>query len=266
MTGKDKIAAVGVAAVVVLGAVWMEAVSPEQSKVSSLNSKVEGAQAQVQSAESELSKAKYAQTRYTEAYASVVQLGRAVPADQEIPGLIYELDQASSGKHVEFAAVTPSAPGTGAQTPKSSSESQSSGSSFEAMPFTFTFNGSFNDLYELMTTIQGYATATPTGQLKVGGRLLTVQSFKLVPGQTENEKSTLPNAGTKETGTKKGVPGEHLTGTVTATAYVLPPGSQLTGGATSSGPSGSGSSSATPDSSSSSSPSAAPATIKGSAP
>jgi hypothetical protein len=252
--------AVGVASIVIVGGVWMEVVSPERSKVTTLDAKVQTAQQSVQAAQSELSKAKYAQARYSEAYSSVVQLGRAVPADQEIPGLLYELDQASNDKHVEFASITPTAAGTGAQAPKSSSETKApSGASFEALPFTFTFNGSFTDLYNLMTTVQGYATTAANGDLKVSGRLLTVQAFKLAPAEKNTSSQTLPGGKTA----KKPQPGEHLGGTVTATAYVLPPGSEATGGGSSSGPSGSGSSSAQPASSSSGSgSSAAPATIK----
>lgn len=259
MTGRDRMVAVGVASIVIVGGVWLEVVSPERSKVASVDAKVQTAQQSVQSAQSELSKAKFAQARYSEAYSSVVQLGRAVPADQEIPGLLYELDQASSDKHVEFASIAPTAPGTGAQTPKSSSETKpTSGASFESLPFTFTFNGSFTDLYNLMTTVQGYATTAANGDLKVSGRLLTVQSFKLAPAQSTTSPQTLPGGKPQ----KKGQPGEHLAGTVSATGYVLPPGAQATGGGTSSGPSGSGSSSAHPASSSSSGSGAAPATIK----
>jgi Pilus assembly protein, PilO len=260
MTGKDRIAAVGVVSIVIIGALWMEVVSPERSKVSSLQGKVETAQQSVQTAQAELSKAKYAQARYSEAYTSVVQLGRAVPVDQEIPGLLYELDQASTDKHVEFASISPAASGTGAQAPKGSGESKGSGG-FEAMPFTFTFNGSFTDLYNLMTTVQGYATTTSNGDLKVSGRLLTVQGFKLSPAASGSSAEVQPNSGKKSQ--KKSPPGEHLTGTVTAVAYVLPPGSQATGGATSSGPSGSGSSSTQPASSSGSGSGPAAATIKG---
>jgi Pilus assembly protein, PilO len=260
MTGRDRMVAVGVASIVIVGGVWMEVVSPERSKVSSLDGQVQTAQQSVQAAQSELSKAKFAQARYTEAYSSVVKLGRAVPADQEIPGLLYELDQASSDKHVEFASISPGAAGTGAQTPKSSSESKSSeGGGFEALPFTFTFNGSFTDLYNLMTTVQGYATTTASGGVKVSGRLLTVEGFKLAPAQSSTASQVVPSGGKNA---KTGQPGEHLGGTVTATAYVLPPGSTATGGATSSGPSGSGSSSAQPASSSGSGSGPAPATIK----
>lgn len=256
MTGRDRIVGAGVAAIVVLGGVWMEVVSPERSKVSTAASKVESAHSQLESARSELTKAKYAQEKYSEAYSSVVRLGRAVPADQEIPGLIYELDQASDHRNVEFASIAPSTTGTGAQTPKAAKEKEAS-TGFQAMPFTFTFNGSFADLYHLMTTLQGYATTTSTGELKVAGRLLTIQGFKLAP--STSAPSTVPKV---HNAVSTSAPGEHLNGTVTATAYVLPPGSEPTGGGSSSGPSGSGSSHATPASSGGSSSSAAPATIK----
>jgi hypothetical protein len=266
MTTRDRIVGAAVVGIVVVGGVWMEVVSPERAKVATANSKVEAAHSQLQTAQSELSKAKYAQARYADAYSSIVRLGRAVPADQEIPGLLYELDQASNDKHVEFAAITPSGAGNGASTPKSSKESKESKekqttAGFEAMPFSFTFNGSFSDLYHLMTTVQSYAQSTSSGELKVGGRLLTVQGFKLTPSTVEQPQSTLPRAGAIA---KKAVPGNHLTGSVTATAYVLPPGTQATGGATPSGPAGSGGSGAQPASSSGSGSSSAPAsaTIK----
>ena len=60
--------------------------------------------------------------------------------------------------------------------------------------------------------------------LKVSGRLLTIQSVKLAPAS--------------ESGSGKGNGPEQLSGTITATAYVLPTGQTLTGGATSAGPAG----------------------------
>jgi hypothetical protein len=126
------------------------------------------------------------------------------------------------------------------------------------MPFTFTFNGSFADLYHLANTVQGYATSSPTGELKVNGRLLTIQGFKLAPAQSASSGETPASAASAAK-----VPGEHLTGTVTATAYVLPPGSTVSAGGSASGPTG-GSGSGTPASGGSSGgSSAAPATIKG---
>jgi Tfp pilus assembly protein PilO len=258
MTARDRLVVVSIVALVVLGVGWVKFVSPKRSEVAKLQTKVEGAHQQVQSAQSELSQARYAQARYSEAYSSVVSLGRAVPAEQEVPGLLYELDQASDSKHVEFASLTPGTAATTAGPASKSGKEKSQAAGFQTMPFSFTFNGSFAQLYHLVTTIQGYAVTTPTGEVKVSGRLLTIQGFTLEP----NQSVLTASSNTAAAGHKSAVssPGEHLTGTVSATAYVLPVGTQLAGEATSAGPTAS--SGAQPASGSGSSSSTAPATIK----
>jgi hypothetical protein len=108
------------------------------------------------------------------------------------------------------------------------------------MPFTFVFNGGFFSLEHLFRQLTAFTTHTGSGALDVSGRLLTIQSVKLAPQTAVG-------------------PGGHaqqkLTGTITATAYVLPASQGLTAGATPASPtgaaapsaaSGSASSSATP--------------------
>jgi hypothetical protein len=85
---------------------------------------------------------------------------------------------------------------------------------------------------------------TASGGLQVSGRLLTIQSAKLGPVSSEVGKVS-----------------EQLSGTITATAYVLPSTQGLTGGATAASPAGG---TATPASSTSAaSASAPPAAIVG---
>jgi hypothetical protein len=95
------------------------------------------------------------------------------------------------------------------------------------MPFTFVFNGNFFDLYHLFQQLNQFTERTSAGQLHVSGRLLTIQGVKLA-----------------ET-TASGAEARHaeLTGTVTASAYVLPATQGLTAGATPGGPPSSGSTS-----------------------
>jgi hypothetical protein len=72
---------------------------------------------------------------------------------------------------------------------------------------------------------------TPSGALHVNGRLLTIDSVSLAPNASEAQGSSASS---------KPKSGE-LTGTITATAYVLPAGQSALGGATPSGPAGAGS-------------------------
>jgi hypothetical protein len=194
-------------------------VSPERKKATEVASQVTTAQSQLSSAETALAGARTAETQYASAYASIVSLGKAVPASEEVPSLIYQLAQASHQKDVEFSSIVS---GAGPASSASSGSAGATPAAFTAMPFTFVFDGTFFQLEHLFERINHFAVRTPTGGLKVSGRLLTVQSVRLSPQASES----------KAKGPVK------LTGTITASAYVLPAAQGLTGGATPASPSG----------------------------
>ena len=225
MTSRDRLVLIGLGALAMLAAVYLLVVAPERKQASSLNAQVATASAQLASAEGQVASARADQVRYSSAYASIVSLGKAVPAGQEVPSLIYQLAQASNQKHVDFTSIST---GAGAASTSGSTANAPAAAvasaSFTQMPFTFVFNGSFNDLYHLFQQMNRFTTRTTSGGLQVSGRLLTIQSTKLSPST-----STTP-VGAKPT--------EHLTGTITATAYVLPATQSLTGGATAASPTG----------------------------
>jgi Tfp pilus assembly protein PilO len=233
MTARDRMVVIVIAALGVLAAVWLLAVAPERQQAAKLATEVSAAQAQLASAESQVSSAAAARARYETAYASIVRLGKAVPASQEVPSLIYQLAQATNQKNVEFASITATVPGAAGSSPAASSPAASAsaasasataGTGFTQMPFTFVFNGGFDSLYSLFQQLDGFALHTSSGGLRVSGRLLTIQSVKLAPAS--------------ESGPGKGNSSEQLSGTITATAYVLPAGQTLTGGASAAGPAG----------------------------
>lgn len=231
MTGRDRIVVMAIAVLAVLGAGWLLVVSPERKHAASLQSEVNTASSQLTAAEGQLANARAAQARYSAAYASVVNLGKAVPPGREVPSLVYELALASGEKHVDLSSIVYGANGGASAGSGSAPASSPTLAGFTQMPFTFVFNGSFFDLYNLFQQLNHFTVRTASGGLQVTGRLLTIQSAKLVPVTTGTE-----------TGAKKGGSGL-LSGTITATAYVLPATQGLTGGATSSSP-GSGGSSA----------------------
>jgi Type II secretion system (T2SS), protein M len=219
MTTRDRLVAMIVAALGVLAAVWLLLVVPERHKASELNAQVSSAQQQLSSAQAEANSASAARTSYADAYASIVRLGEAVPVAAEVPSLIYEIDHAAGNKHVSFESIT--AGTAGAPSPSAASSATASASaSFSLMPFTFVFDGSFTDLNRLLAQLDGLTTRTTSGDLRVQGRLLAIQGVNLAPVASATGKSG------------------KLTGTISADAYVLPTGTQLTGGATPSGPAG----------------------------
>jgi hypothetical protein len=232
MTNRDRMVIMVVAALGVLAAVWFLAVAPKREQAAELASQVSSAQAQLVSAESKVAAASSAQAQYKAAYASIVRLGKAVPASEEVPSLIYQLEVATSRKNVEFASIA-----NGAGSGSSSGSSTSSGSSaatsaaatasFSQMPFTFVFNGSFTDLYHVFQQLNRFTLHDAAGGLEVSGRLLTIQSVSLAPTSPTGSSAASGKGGS-----------EQLSGSITATAYVLPAGQSLTGGATATGPAG----------------------------
>jgi hypothetical protein len=233
MTTRDRLVVTVIALLAVLGAAWMLVVSPERKQAAKLQAQVSAASSQLAGAQSEAANARQAQARYAAAYASVVALGKAVPPGEEVPSLIYQLAQASNEKSVDFASIqTGSGSGTGAGSASGTgaggriaasgtAASASSAGGLNQMPFTFVFNGTFPALYKLFQRLNGFTVRTASGQLQISGRLLTIQAVKLAPATAVGSAKTANG---------------QLTGTITATAYVLPASQGLTGGASPSAP------------------------------
>jgi Tfp pilus assembly protein PilO len=239
MTGRDRIVVMVVAVLAVLAAGWMLVVSPERNKASKLDAQVTAARAALSSAEGELSSARAAQAQYASAYSSIVNLGKAVPAEEEVPSLIYQLSQATHQHSVEFASIASPTTPVVAATPLTPGAS-AAGAAFSQMPFTFVFDGGFFSLEHLFNQLTAFTSRSSSGALQVRGRLLTVQSVKLAP--------------VIESGTGAKASKSTLSATITATAYRLPAGQGLTGGATPASPLGT----STPASSTASAPASSP--------
>jgi hypothetical protein len=244
MTTRDRLVLAVVAALAVLGAFWVLLVSPQRKTASKLSSEVSAASAQLATVKGEAANALVAQQRYSAAYSSVVSLGKAVPPSEEVPSLIYQLAQASNRKNVEFSSITAGASGATTPSPSSAATPATAPAGFTQMPFTFVFNGGFSDLYHLFLQLNKATVRTTSGGLRVSGRLLTLQGVKLEPAA---ETASGPSGAQK------------LTGTITATAYVLPAAQSLTGGATASSPTTAAATASPATSSATSSSTAAPA-------
>jgi hypothetical protein len=208
-------------ALAVLAAVFMLLVSPEKHKAAQVSTQAETARSELSSARTKLAEAQQDEKGYAEAYASIVSLGQAVPAEQEVSSLVYELDHASTNDKVNFESIAASAGGSTASSTPATTAAASAVGGFEQLPFTFTFQGTYKELYNLMGRLQGFTVSDPSGSVKVNGRLLSIQGVSLDSGAPTGAGG-----------------GGGLKATVTATAYVLPAGQTLTSGASSAAPSG----------------------------
>jgi Tfp pilus assembly protein PilO len=214
MTGRDRIVVIVIAVVAILGAGWVLVVSPERKKADKVASQVATAQSQLATAQGQLAGARQDQAQYQAAYSSIVSLGKAVPPSEEVPSLIYQLERASNQKSVDFSSIVSGASGSASSASSASATPGSAPTGFTQMPFTFVFNGSFFDLDHLFQQLDSFTQRSAAGALEVDGRLLTIQSVKLAPATN---------------GGLGGGSSEALTGTIAATAYVLPASQGLTG-------------------------------------
>jgi hypothetical protein len=217
----------GIVMLVVLLGVWFTTVAPERERAAKVTAEVEAARKQLASAESQANSAKSAQAQYSSAYSSLVSLGQAVPSSTETPALIYTLDKATHSRDVQFSSISTATSSAASSAASAGATTAALSTAFSQQPFTFVFNGSFVDLYKLLDQLEGFTVQTPSGALHVNGRLLTIDSVSLAPDAEVHSSSTSSKSQSAQ-----------LSGTVTATAYVLPAGASALGGATPSAPAG----------------------------
>jgi type II secretory pathway pseudopilin PulG len=252
VTARDRIVLLVVLAVAAVAAAWMLVIQPRRAQASKLGTQITSEQSQLDTARSQVAQGVAARKSFPSNYTQIVRLGEAVPADDNVPSLIYQIQGAATGAHVDFRSLQVTG-GTGSSTPSSSSSSGSGSSAPAALPpgvtvgaagfpaeqFQFQLQGNFFDLSKFFNRLQQFVVAGK-GQLSIRGRLMTVNaiSFGAAP---------------------QGFP--QITATVSATTYLVQPSQGLLAGATTAGPAGTSPQAASGSSSSSPSTPAAAAAV-----
>ncbi|MEA2357484.1 MAG: hypothetical protein QOI62_744 [Solirubrobacteraceae bacterium] len=223
MTVRDRILLLVVVGIAALGGFWFLVISPKRAEVKGLDAKIVSAQQVVDQAQASAQSAQQAKARYATDYATVVRLSKAVPADDDMPSLLYQLQSVSKGSKVDFQSLTlaggaSTAPATTTGTPGAVTAAALppgaiiGAAGFPTMPFQFTFDGSFFDLAGLLRNVQRFV-AVHGDQVNVRGRLLTIDGLSLDPTNFPSVKAS-----------------------ISATAYLLPADQGATSGATATAP------------------------------
>jgi len=234
---RDRIVLGVLAALGALLAGWFLLIQPKRTQASDLGNQISSVQSQLDTARSEVAAGQAARRAFAGSYTVLARLGEAVPSDDNVPSLIYQISAAASKSHVQFNSLTLTGNSSPAPAPAPSSGSGStSGSSgsvtaaaapqtlppgvsvgpagFPIEPFSFTFTGNFFHLSDFFGRLERFVVAN-NNNIAVSGRLMTLDAISLAPG---------PN----------GFP--NISATVSATTYLLPAGQGLTAGATPLGP------------------------------
>jgi hypothetical protein len=240
VTTRDRIVVLVVLGTAMIAGFWFVVLSPKREEATKLDAKVAVVQQRLQTAQNTLGQAEKARRGYEADYAAVARLGKAVPKDDNMPSLLYQLQDAARGARIDFrSAQISGASQSAAPAASSGGSTASSGSTtapatqaaaaalppgasvgsagFPTMPFQFTFRGSFFDMEHLLNEVQDFISVDGK-DVRVRGRLLTIDAIALSPQIFPEVKAS-----------------------ITATAYLLPADDATVAGATPQSPAASSS-------------------------
>jgi Tfp pilus assembly protein PilO len=216
MTARDRKILLVIAGLAVLAGFWFLVLKPKRTEAASLATEVAAQQERLTSARQTVAQGLQAKADYPRDSQTVAELGTAVPADDDMPSLLYQLDAASKNADVVFDSLVRASGATGTaatgnaaaaaavsgnSSSSSSSPSTGSGGStapsaslppgatvgtagLATLPFTFEFTGSYTDLRHFLGDVQRFVT-TNGDAVSVRGRLLTVDAVSLVPASKD---------------------------------------------------------------------------------
>jgi Tfp pilus assembly protein PilO len=208
MTRTNKILLAVAATVAAACAFYFLALAPKRDEISKLDTDIASKQQEVTQARGTLATYEAARKTYKANYALLARLGKAVPPDDDVRSLMVQLQSTASKTGVDFEKIelgttltgasptgTP-AGGNGDATPAGAAANAATGELAEApgtvpfaggvllaMPFNFSFNGSYLDLSGFFAKLEHFVTVR-NDQLDATGRLLRLESVSITPAAT----------------------------------------------------------------------------------
>jgi len=161
------VAIVAIAVLIVAVAGYMALIRPKQAEAQRLEEETAALQVEVDQ-ERARQKQFAAEIGSTEEIkvrvADLVRLAKAMPEENDVAGILVELDAISAGAGVEFLSISPQEP-------------LDSGG-FVRQPIQLTFSGSYFDLSELLYELRNLVRVRE-GNLQASGRLFTLDQFDI---------------------------------------------------------------------------------------
>lgn len=135
LTERDKKLVGLLVPIVVLLAYWFLILGPQRGEVGRLDQQLSQVQSDRDAAVGKANQLQHSRTSYAKDYATVVRLGKAIPATLDMPSLLVQLESAAKGAHIDFAKISAgervaaagSSPTASSSSSSSSSDSSSTG-------------------------------------------------------------------------------------------------------------------------------------------
>jgi Tfp pilus assembly protein PilN len=238
MTARDRLVLLVLVGACALAGFWFAILGPKRDEASKLSAQITEQRARLASARQLEASAQAAKARYDEDYATVARLGKAVPVQDDVPSLVYQLDATAKAHGVDFhdfQAGAAQAPAPSTQTPaaqvaqvgaaeKGTDNSASTAApaapatvgpaALPVIPFNFTFNGGYFGMQRFIRALDRL-TFLRADTLQVAGRLLTINGLSLTVDPNRHSQ---------------------VQAVIDADAFKLPADEGLTAGATAQGP------------------------------
>jgi Tfp pilus assembly protein PilO len=214
-------------------AFWMVLLSPKREEAQKLSGQIETVESSLSQHRSEAAAAAAAKRSFPEDYAHLVLIGKAVPSGDETASLLVQLNHLANQAEAKFETLNLEAAGEEVEaSPEATAGTAASPTEAEAsllplgasigpaglavMPYSLTFEGDFFQIASFIEKLDNLVKTTNAG-VTVNGRLITVGSFSLSPGEAQGDAA-------------------RLSAEFSVTTYLTPPGEGLTAGASPSGP------------------------------
>jgi Tfp pilus assembly protein PilO len=194
VTARDRTILLVLAAVAALAGFWFVGVRPKHAEGKALSSELADQQTRLQSAQSAAGAGRAAKASYARDAATVAQLGKAIPADEDVPSLLFELQSASHDAKVTFDSIQRAAATANSESGATGAASASlppgttvGAAGLVTAPFTLKFSGSYFDLQRFVDDVQDFVR-TKGDTVAVNGRLLTIDGVALTVGGGDLKK------------------------------------------------------------------------------
>ena len=105
LTDRDRKIVFGLLPILLLAAYWFLLLAPKREEAASAEQSAAKQEQRADAARAQVAQANRAETDFASDYGEIVRLGKAVPAQVDMPSLIVQLDEAAEGTGIRFTRI-----------------------------------------------------------------------------------------------------------------------------------------------------------------
>ncbi len=106
MSDRDRKLLMGLVPIVILAVFWFLLFSPKRQEAATAKTELAKQQERLDAAKATVAQANGAKTSFAADYGQIVRLGKAIPAQVDMPSLLLQLDGAARGTGIKFTKIT----------------------------------------------------------------------------------------------------------------------------------------------------------------